>query len=75
MKKLKTRQQLEYALDCIKRLGTGERVSVYDGTFALVDGCPTFDKATAEYVHKRIKLYLDSWVIPKIEDAIKELSK
>lgn len=75
MKKLKTKQQLEDALDHIKRLGTGERVSVYDGIFASLDSCTTFDNATAEYVRKRIKLYLDSWVVPKIEAAIKELSK
>lgn len=75
MKKLKTKQQLEDALDYVKRLGTGERVSVYDGTFASLDGCPAFDNATAEYVRRHIKLYLDSWVIPKIEEAIQNLSK
>lgn len=75
MKKLKTKQQLEDALDHIKRLVTGERVAVYREPIVSSD-CPTFDKATAEYISsERMRLYLDTWVIPNIEEAIKELSK
>lgn len=75
MKKIKTKQQLEDALDYIKRLVTGERTSVYDEPI-VPSNCPTFDKATADYIrNERMRLYLGSWVIPRIEEAIKELSK
>lgn len=75
MKKVKTKQQLEDALDHIKRLITGERVSVFREPTVPSD-CPTFDKATADYIRsERLRLYLYSWVIPNIEEAIKELSK
>lgn len=75
MKKVKTKQQLGDALDHIKRLITEERVSVFRKPIVSSD-CPTFDEATAEYIRsEKLRLYLGSWVIPNIEEAIKELSK
>lgn len=32
--------------------------------------CPTFDKATANYVRKGLELYLKSWVLPKLDEVL-----
>lgn len=75
MKKVKTRLLLEDALDHIERLISGERTSVYAEPIVPWD-CPTFDKVTAEYIRsERMRFYLGSWVIPRIKEAIEELSK
>lgn len=37
--------------------------------------CPTFDKATANHVRKGLELYLKSWVLPKLDEVLNELSK
>lgn len=37
--------------------------------------CPTFDKATANYVRKGLELYLKLWVLPKLDEVLNELSK
>ena len=38
-------------------------------------GCPTFDEGTANYVRERLELYLKSWVLPKLDEVLNELSK
>lgn len=37
--------------------------------------CPTFDEGTANYVRKELELYLKSWVLPKLDEVLNELSK
>lgn len=37
--------------------------------------CPTFDEGTANYVRERLELYLKSWVLPKLDEVLNELSK
>lgn len=37
--------------------------------------CPTFDEETANYVRERLELYLKSWVLPKLDEVLNELSK
>lgn len=35
--------------------------------------CPTFDEETASYVRERLELYLKSWVLPELDEALNEL--
>lgn len=43
---------------------------------AIIPGdCPTFDEETANYVRGRLELYLKSWVLPKLDEVLNELSK
>lgn len=37
--------------------------------------CPTFDEGTVNYVRERLELYLKSWVLPKLNEVLSELSK
>lgn len=37
--------------------------------------CPTFDDGTANYVRERLELYLKTWVLPKLDKVLSELSK
>ena len=44
---------------------------VFLGPIVPID-CPTFDEATANYVRKRLGLYLISWVLPKLDEVLNE---
>lgn len=41
----------------------------------VLGNCPTFDEGTANYVRERLELYLKSWVLPKLDEVLNELSK
>lgn len=41
----------------------------------ISSSCPTFDKATANYIQKRLNIYLQSWVLLRLDRVLNELSK
>jgi hypothetical protein len=58
--------------------GVMKKLNYRVGSFQkpIVPGnCPTFDEGTANYVRERLELYLKSWVLPKLDEVLNELSK
>lgn len=69
MKKVQDKNQLQEAIGKLNKIMKNET-----GVIVPID-CPTFDKATANYVRKGLELYLKSWVLPKLDEVLNELSK
>lgn len=75
MKKVQTKQQLTESLHYLQKLLKKDGTGVFDAPIVPGD-CRSYDQATSDYIRdQRLRLYLTSWVIPKIEKAIAELSK
>ena len=75
MKKVQTKQQLTESLHYLQKLLEKDRTGVFNPPIVPGD-CRSYDQVTADYIRdQRLRLYLKSWVIPKIENAIAELSK
>lgn len=73
MKRVKTQQELIECLQYLDKLTTG-KTNVFREPI-VPDDCRTFDESTAEYINGKLKLYVNTWIRPIIEDAITELSK
>lgn len=73
MKKKYAKEQLQEAITRVNNI-----VENSIGSFQkpiIPGGCPTFDEGTANYVRERLELYLKSWVLPKLDEVLNELSK
>lgn len=73
MKKKYAKEQLQEAITRVNNI-----VENSIGSFQkpIIPGdCPTFDGGTANYVRERLELYLKSWVLPKLDEVLNELSK
>lgn len=73
MKKKYAKEQLQEAITRVNNI-----VENSIGSFQkpIIPGdCPTFDEGTANYVMERLGLYLKSWVLPKLDEVLNELSK
>lgn len=69
MKKKYDKKQLQEAITRVNNI-----VENSIGSFQkpIIPGdCPTFDEGTANYVRER----LESWVLPKLDEVLNELSK
>lgn len=69
MKKKYAKEQLQEAITRVNNI-----VENSIGSFQkpIIPGdCPTFDEATANYVMERLGLYLNSWVLPKLDELSK----
>lgn len=69
MKKKYAKKQLQEAITRVNNI-----VENSIGSFQkpIIPGdCPTFDEGTANYVRER----LESWVFPKLDEVLNELSK
>ena len=69
MKKKYAKEQLQEAITRVNNI-----VENSIGSFQkpIIPGdCPTFDEGTANYVRERLKLYLGSWVLPKLDELSK----
>lgn len=73
MKKVQAKNQLQEAIGRLNKIMKNE-TGVFLEPIAPID-CPTFDKATANHVRKGLELYLKSWVLPKLDEVLNELSK
>lgn len=62
---------LNESMEHLEKLSTGNGTSVY---YAPISDCETFDLTTAEHIRRHVELYVKSWIIPKIQEAIHELS-
>lgn len=75
MKKVQTKQQLTESLHNLQKLLKKDGTGVFNAPIVPGD-CRSYDQATADYIRdQRLRLYLNTWVIPNIEKAIAELSK
>lgn len=75
MKKVQTKQQLTKSLHNLQKLLKKDGTGVFNAPIVPGD-CRSYDQSTADYIRdQRLRLYLNSWVIPNIERAIAELSK
>lgn len=73
MKKKYAKEQLQEAITRVNNI-----VENSIGSFQkpIIPGdCPKFDEGTANYVRERLELYLKSWVLPKLDEVLNELSK
>lgn len=73
MKKKYDIDQLQEAIEKLNKIMKNE-TGVFLELVAPID-CPTFDEGTANYVRKRLGLYLRSWVLPKLDEVLNELSR
>lgn len=73
MKKKYAQDQLQEAIKSINNV-CANNVGCFQEPIMPSD-CPTFDEATANYIQKRLDLYLQSWVLPKLDRVLNELSK
>lgn len=37
--------------------------------------CPSFDAPTAEYIHDCVRMYIQSWILPRLSECLLELDK
>jgi len=74
MKKQQTKRSLTEVLDNLQKLSTGKGTSCYKAPIVPSD-CPSYTDETADYIRENIKLYVQTWIVPRIEKAIAELSK
>lgn len=68
MKKKYAKDQLQEAIKSINNVGCFQEP-------IISSSCPTFDKATANYIQKRLNIYLQSWVLLRLDRVLNELSK
>lgn len=68
MKKKYAKDQLQEAIICTNNVGCFQEP-------IISSSCPTFDKATANYIQKRLNIYLQSWVLLRLDRVLNELSK
>lgn len=73
MKKKYAKEQLQEVIIRLNNI-VDNRVGCFQEPIVLGD-CPTFDEETANYVRERLGLYLKSWVLPKLDEVLNELSK
>lgn len=73
MKKVQAKNQLQEAIEKLNNI-IENKTGVFQKPIIPGD-CPTFDEATANYVMERLGLYLKSWVLPKLDEVLNELSK
>jgi hypothetical protein len=73
MKKVQAKNQLQEAIEKLNNI-IENKTGVFQKPIIPGD-CPTFDEGTANYVRERLKLYLGSWVLPKLDEVLNELSK
>lgn len=71
MKKKYAKEQLQEAITRVNNIVENSIGSFHDNSRR----CPTFDEGTANYVRERLELYLKSWVLPKLDEVLNELSK
>lgn len=73
MKKRLIQQELLESLAALRRLITEEGTAVFRAPI-VPDDCRSFDKATAAYIRDvRLRLCINSWIIPRIERALNEI--
>lgn len=73
MKKVQAKNQLQEAIEKLNNI-IENKTGVFQKPIIPGD-CPTFDEGTVNYVRERLKLYLGSWVLPKLDEVLNELSK
>lgn len=73
MKKVQAKNQLQEAIEKLNNI-IENKTGVFQKPIIPGD-CPTFDEGTANYVRERLELYLKSWVLPKLDEVLNELSK
>lgn len=73
MKKVQAKNQLQEAIEKLNKIMKNE-TGVFLEPVAPID-CPTFDEGTVNYVRERLELYLKTWVLPKLDEVLSELSK
>lgn len=69
MKKVQAKNQLQEAIEKLNNI-IENKTGVFQKPIIPGD-CPTFDEGTANYVRERLKLYLRSWVLPKLDELSK----
>lgn len=74
MKKKYAKEQLQEAITKVSNVMNNNKVVCFQKPIMLGD-CPTFDEGTANYVRERLELYLKTWVLPKLNEVLNELSK
>lgn len=73
-KKEKIIEQLSESLDYLHKLFNDGETSVFIPPI-IPSECRSYDIKTSEYIRdKRLRIYITTWVIPKIENVIEELS-
>lgn len=70
MKKVQAKNQLQEAIEKLNNI-IENKTGVFQKPIIPGD-CPTFDEGTANYVRERLKLYLGSWVLPKLDEVLNE---
>ena len=73
MKKKYAKNQLQEAIKSINNICTNN-VGCFQEPI-ISSSCPTFEKATANYIQKRLNIYLQSWVLLRLDRVLNELSK
>lgn len=74
MRKKYAKKQLQEAITKVSNVMNNNKVVCFQKPIVPGD-CPTFDEETANYVRERLELYLKSWVLPKLDEVLNELSK
>lgn len=75
MKKIYAKKSLMEIIDRLQRLIAEDGTGCFREPIVPSD-CPTFDKQTAAYIRdKRLRLYLQTWVLPKLNDVLNELNR
>lgn len=69
MKKVQAKNQLQETIEKLNNI-IENKTGVFQKPIIPGD-CPTFDEGTANYVRERLKLYLRSWVLPKLDELSK----
>lgn len=73
MKKVQAKNQLQEVIEKLNKIMKNE-TGVFLEPIVPID-CPTFDEGTVNYVRERLELYLKTWVLPKLDEVLSELSK
>lgn len=75
MKKKFIREQLKECLNKANKLITKDGTACFRPPFRSSE-CPSWTVETADYIRdERVSIYVRTWIIPYIEQAIEELSK
>lgn len=74
MEKKYAKEQLQEVITRVNNIMNNDKVVCFQKPIVSGD-CPTFDEETANYVRERLELYLKTWVLPKLDEVLNELSK
>lgn len=75
MAKISAKREIEESITYLEKLISAGGTACFDGPI-VTSSCPNFDKATANYIRdERVRLYVQSWILPHLKNALESLAK